>query len=303
MDQGIIPVSVRLKPKGNKLSKRAREIIPKAEKQLLQDRVRCINTTLEDNRKTINKCRAELVSSITNTTDRNKCSKFIKKVSEERFIKVKERQVRKLNSLVNKTVNRNNGYSGTDSIIGRNHNNRSGPNNQAQSVTNNNQAGNINNNNSNSKNNKWVINLSKTSLTKAQESLLAKGPNFALVPSNIPSTDYNTVVESMCSKLKEQEVQELRADVNSLLRRAWIAKPNLTKQERKGLAQLKKDKDMLILTADKGVAMVVMDKEDYINKAKELLGQPTYKRLDKDPTIRIKAKLITKLRTIKKKTG
>ena len=58
----------------------------------------------------------------------------------------------------------------------------------------------------------------------------------------------------------------------------------------------------LILTVDKGVAMVIMDKEDYINKAKELLGQPAYKRLDRDPTNKIKAKLITKLRAIKKET-
>ena len=48
--------------------------------------------------------------------------------------------------------------------------------------------------------------------------------------------------------------------------------------------------------------MVVMDKEDYINKAKELLGQQVYKRIDKESTNRIKAKLITKLRTIKKET-
>ena len=150
MDQGIIPVSVRLKSEGSKLIKRPREIIYKAEKQLLQDRVRCINATLEDNRKTINKCRTELVSRVTNTTDRNKCSKFIKKVSEERFIKVKERQVRKLNSFINKTININNSDSCTDSTIGRNHNNRSDPNNQAQSVTNNNLAGNVNNNNNNS---------------------------------------------------------------------------------------------------------------------------------------------------------
>ena len=92
-------------------------------------------------------------------------------------------------------------------------------------VTNNNQAGNVNNNN-NSNSNKWVINLSKTSLTKVQESLSAKGPNFTLAPSNIPNTDYITAVETICSKLKEQEVQELRPDVNSLLRRAHI--PNLT---------------------------------------------------------------------------
>ena len=36
---------------------------------------------------------------------------------------------------------------------------------------------------------------------------------------------------------------ELRVDVNSLLRRAKVPKANLTKQERIGLSQLKKDKD------------------------------------------------------------
>ena len=50
IDKGIVPVSVRHKSEGSKLSNRAREIIYKAEKQLLQDRVRCINTMLEDNR-------------------------------------------------------------------------------------------------------------------------------------------------------------------------------------------------------------------------------------------------------------
>ena len=46
--------------------------------------------------------------------------------------------------------------------------------------------------------------------------------------------------------------------------------------------------------------MVVMDKENYINKTKQLLGQSVYRRLDKDPVNKIKAKLKTKLRTIKK---
>ena len=86
------------------------------------------------------------------------------------------------------------------------------------------------------------------------------------------------MVESICSQLKEQEVQELRVDVSSLLRRVHTPKPNLTKQERRGLVQLKKDKDRLVLTTDKGVAMVVIDKEDYIHKAKELLGQLAYRK-------------------------
>ena len=50
------------------------------------------------------------------------------------------------------------------------------------------------------------------------------------------------------------------------LRKAKVPKSNLTNQEKIGLSQLTKDKDRLILTADKGVAMVIMDKEDYNNK-------------------------------------
>ena len=51
---------------------------------------------------------------------------------------------------------------------------------------------------------------------------------------------------------------------------------------------------------DKGVAMVIMDKEDYISKAQELLASPAYKSLPRDPTNKIKAQFITKLRRIKK---
>ena len=58
-----------------------------------------------------------------------------------------------------------------------------------QGVISNSQVGNPSNNNNinnnNNNNNKWVINLSKTSLTKVQQSLLAKGPNFAIAPSSI----------------------------------------------------------------------------------------------------------------------
>ena len=90
------------------------------------------------------------------TTDRDKCSKFIQKISKARLTKVKERQVRKLNSLINKTSNNNN----------------KGNNSQMQgSENNNNQIGNYNNS-------KLVIKLSKTTSTKGQESLLAKGPNL-----------------------------------------------------------------------------------------------------------------------------
>ena len=58
-----------------------------------------------------------------------------------------------------------------------------------------------------------------------------------------------------------------------------------------------------MLTADKGVAMVVMDMEDYIQKVESLLVQPAYRTIDRDPTSQIKAKLVTTLRKIKKDTN
>ena len=117
---------------------------------------------------------------------------------------------------------------------------------------------------------------------------------------HILNVDYITAIESMCPKLKEEDAMELRVDVNSLLRRAKVPKANLTKQEIIGLSQLKKDKERVILTVVKGVAMVIMDKEEYNNKAQELLTSRAYKSLPRDPTNKIKAQLITKLRRIKK---
>ena len=80
-------------------------------------------------------------------------------------------------------------------------------------------------------------------------------------------------------------------------------KPNLNKAEIKALAELKRDKDRIILTVDKGVAMVVFDRENYIEKAENLLAQPAYRTMDRDPTSKLKAKLILMLRRIKRETS
>ena len=49
--------------------------------------------------------------------------------------------------------------------------------------------------------------------------------------------------------------------------------------------------------------MVVMDRQDYITKADQLLNQSTYKVITKAPTNTIKNKLINILKSIKSKTG
>ena len=58
-------------------------------------------------------------------------------------------------------------------------------------------------------------------------------------------------------------LRELRADINGLLRRVQAPKPNLNKTEFKALRELKRDKDRIVLTADKGVAMVVIGKTTF----------------------------------------
>ena len=59
----------------------------------------------------------------------------------------------------------------------------------------------------------------------------------------------------------------------------------------------------MVLTADKGVSIVVIDKEKYIRKAEELLRQPTYKPIPTHSTNKYKNKLISLLKNIKTEGG
>ena len=67
-------------------------------------------------------------------------------------------------------------------------------------------------------------------------------------------------------------MEELREDINGLLRRVQAPKPNLTIEERKALTELKRDKDRIVLTADTGIAMVVLDRQEYRDKPNQLTG-------------------------------
>ena len=161
----------------------------------------------------------------------------------ERFKQVKNRQVRKLHILSSKhneeQANNNRDRDNRNSL-GVNANDTDS-NRQVVRHGNNKQTGNSN------LDNKWVINLCKVELTQAQKSLLSKGPNYAVLPNNIPSLDYITAIETVCSKLKEEEATEHRGEINGMFRKGKTPKPNLNKEERIALNQLRKDKDRTIL--------------------------------------------------------
>ena len=70
-----------------------------------------------------------------------------------------------------------------------------------------------------------------------------------------------------------------------------LPKPNLNKAEAWALRELKRDRDRLVLTANKGIAMVVMDRQEYVNKSNQHLAQPAYRAIPRDPTDKIRTKL------------
>ena len=147
------------------------------------------------------------------------------------------------------------------------------------------------------------MNMSKIPLTEAQEKLLTHGPNFAITPRCPPIGEYIAAVEQTCQNLVQGEAEELRAEVKAVLKKIHSPKPNITKEEQKALKELKKDTNRVILTADKGTCLVVMDKEEYISKAQELLKEETYRILPEDPPSKQKNKLIQLLKKIKTEGG
>ena len=86
---------------------------------------------------------------------------------------------------------------------------------------------------------KWVINLSSKPLTPAQRSVLAKGPNFAVSSRQPPNLEYITAIEAACTKLSQQDTEELRADINKSPKVLSPPKPNLTKAQNLALRELK----------------------------------------------------------------
>ena len=124
---------------------------------------------------------------------------------------------------------------------------------------------------------KWVHNLSTTPLTEAQDKVLIHGPNYAVVAKEPPISNYISQIERVCQQLKQGKVEELQGEIKSILKNIQPHKPNIAKEEAWAIQELKKDKEKIILTTDKGVSMVVMDKEEYIKKSKELLKQTSYK--------------------------
>ena len=143
-------------------------------------------------------------------------------------------------------------------------------------------------------------NLSKRELSATETEVLAKGAGFAVVPSKIPYNDYIIATEKVAKLLDKGQADALRAEITEILIEAKKLKQNLTKAQSKALNTLKKDDSIVILPADKGKCLVVMDREEYVQKMEEKLkDESTYKAIKENPTFEIQSKIYELLTEIK----
>ena len=152
---------------------------------------------------------------------------------------------------------------------------------------------------------KWVKNCSQRLLNDAELSVLVKGLNYAVTPKDVPVVELVTATETACRKLDPSNANELRSKVVNTISRPRTYESNISPLERKALKDLKSDKSIRILPADKGRCVVILDKSEYEEKCEELLSDSkTYVKLGKrNPTTTYKGQLVKVLSDIEEEGG
>jgi hypothetical protein len=145
---------------------------------------------------------------------------------------------------------------------------------------------------------RWVINKSSRQLSEHEHKLLQRGLKFAVTPNKLPVFEFITTTEEACAYIRDPKTAEsLRGEIVKAVKSAHPPRPNITKQERRALNTLKKEKDIMILPADKGCATVVLDRSEYIAKMEGLVKDTnTYSPLPKDPTEKFRTQLVNILK-------
>ncbi|XP_072401602.1 uncharacterized protein [Diabrotica undecimpunctata] len=98
---------------------------------------------------------------------------------------------------------------------------------------------------------KLVYNFSNFTLDEATKSVLSKGFNFAVAPARIPIENIICEVESSITNIPSDTAETIRQDVSRILRTAKPPKRNITHEEKEALNSLRKNKEIIVLPADK----------------------------------------------------
>ena len=149
---------------------------------------------------------------------------------------------------------------------------------------------------------RWVTDLTSRKLGRAEMSVLTRGLNFSVTPKEVPVAEIVTHVESCLTsaKLEPDVADAVRAMISASLMKKRELNLNITGEEYSALDALRKDKEIVVLPADKGRSTVVLNKVDYDKKVMTLLeDRDTYEVITKDPTSKIRTRSCGLLRGLR----
>ena len=113
--------------------------------------------------------------------------------------------------------------------------------------------------------------------------------NFAITHKQIPTNEVIVGIESVAKYLCLETPVELRSLVKNCLKDVKPPKSNLTKDQAKMLNGLSRDNYIVIFSADKGKAVVLLDSSGYQHKINKILSDGNYTLQDKYPKIKLEA--------------
>ena len=116
---------------------------------------------------------------------------------------------------------------------------------------------------------------------------------FLHIPFNIKNKEKWTPKEMQHAVNKYRAIANIDLvvnDINTLVKPTKKLKSNLTRKGHFVMKELAKRKDLILVNADKVVAVVIMDTDSYIKEAnRQLSDKASYKQLTQDSTLQHEA--------------
>ena len=140
-----------------------------------------------------------------------------------------------------------------------------------------------------------VHNVSSANLDADEIAVLRKGLNFAVSSHNVPRSELIASVEAAIVSLPVETRAYVRKKASTAIRNASAPRSNLSRCELDAIERLRAREDVIVLPADKGRAVVVMDLDDYRAKLRFLIDEGPYATVKTDPGARYRRELHRKL--------
>ena len=153
-----------------------------------------------------------------------------------------------------------------------------------------------------------IQNFSSYSPSEEELDLLKHGLTFGIAPPKLKRTDicasFEMMSRAMVDDLKDAgKAGELRSQLSALANNYYHSYKPTTAQLKKHriMEKLRKNKDIVILKPDKGNAVVILDRQLYVERMLELISDRSkFVELDEDPTRVREGSIQRHLRKLKK---